>query len=393
VSQLDILGLSPTDRRARVNVSKDSLLFQKVYGSLMGGAIGDALGGPIETMHYRFIREYHHGRVTDLKDYDRPPDFWAAGPNSGAYARSSKAGTYTDDTHLRHFITDAIVAAMGRITPEDLAKVWMEKMDTRYFWVSITNSWNRLALTATPAWEVGAGNVPDNSSAMCIGPIGIINAGDPKQAAQDAYAIASLSHDGYAREAACVIASATAEAMKPDATVEGIVSASIEHLPNRDTSPIYGAVLRAIEWADQVADTEELTALYYEKGLVSFAQRHPRPRDADERLSWSVDPLESIPCVMAMFYKTRGDFEEAVIASANFGRDCDTIACMTGYIAGALNGANAIPERWIQTVREAQPEPDQERIALGVAEALLAEQARLSAKGSLIGQLRDTGTA
>jgi ADP-ribosylglycohydrolase len=373
-----------------VDVSKNSMLFKKVYGSLIGGAIGDALGGPVESMHYKFIREYHHGRMTDLKEYDRPEGFGNAGPDSGAYARSPKAGTYTDDTHLRHFITDAIVAKQGRIMPEDLAEVWMEKMDTRYFWVSISNSWNRLALTATPAWEVGAGNVPDNSSAMCIGPIGIINAGDPAQAAQDAYAIASLSHDGYAREAACVIASATAEAMKPDATVDGVVQASIEHLPNRDTSPIYGAVLRAIEWAQEAADTEELTAIYYERGLVSFADRHPRPRDVDERLSWSVDPLESIPCVMAMFYKAKGDYEESVVAAASFGRDCDTIACMTGYVAGALNGVDAIPEHWIEMVREAQPEPDQEQIALGVAEALLADEARLSEKASLIHHLQET---
>ncbi len=372
-----------------MDVSKDSLLFKKVYGSLIGGAIGDAMGGPVESLHYRFIREYHHGRLTDLVEYDRPPELGRPNPERGAYARSSKAGTYTDDTHLRHFITDAIVARNGRIMPEDLAKVWMEKMETRFFWVSITNSWNRIALTATPTWEVGAGNVPDNSSAMCIGPIGVINAGDPEQAAQDAYAIASLSHDGYAREAACIIASATAEAMKPDATVDGIVKASIEHMPNRDTSPMYGAVLRAIEWADEAADTEELTAIFYERGLVSFADRIP-PGEPDDRKSWSVDPLESIPVVVAMFHKTKGDYRESVIAAANFGRDCDTIACMTGYIAGALNGVDAIPKEWIDTVREAQPEPDQEEIAVGVTEALLAERARFERKADLITQLEKT---
>jgi ADP-ribosylglycohydrolase len=374
----------------RVDVSKDSLLFKKVYGSLIGGAIGDAMGGPVESLHYRFIREYHNGRLTDLVEYDRPAELGRPNPEAGAYARSRKPGTYTDDTHLSHFITDAIVAKKGRITPEELSRAWMEKMETRYFWVSITNSWNRIALTATPTREVGAGNVPDNSSAMCIGPIGVINAGDPEQAAEDAYAIASLSHDGYAREAACIIASATAEAMKPDATVEGIVEASIEHLPNRDTSPMYGAVLRAIEWADEAADTEELTALYYERGLVSFADRLPPPREPDERKSWSVDPLESIPVVLAMFYKTKGDYSESVIASANFGRDCDTIACMTGYVAGALNGVDAIPERWIRTVGEAQPERDEEQIALAFTEALMAERARFARKAELITQLQQT---
>ncbi|MCL4560039.1 MAG: ADP-ribosylglycohydrolase family protein [Chloroflexi bacterium] len=369
---------------------KNSLLFKKVYGCLIGGSIGDAMGGPVETMHYKFIRQLYPGRVIDLLPYNPPQGFHQPNPNSGAYARSSKAGTYTDDTYLRHFITDAIIAKNGRISAEDLSKVWMEKMDTRYFWISISNSWNRIAMTDTPLREVGAGNIPDNSSAMCIGPIGIINAGDPAQAAQDAYEIASISHDGYAREAACVIASAVAEAMKKDATVDSIVKASVEFLPNRETSLIYGAVLRAIELANKVSDTEELTALYYETGLVSHAQRHPNKRSKLEGLSWSVDPLESIPCALAMFYKTNGDYKDGVIASANFGRDCDTIACMTGYIAGALNGVDTIPESWIAKVREANPEPDQEQIALGLTQALLAEKCRFAERISMITQLEET---
>ena len=55
-----------------MNVSKSSILFKKVYGCLIGGAIGDALGGPVEGMHYEFIRRLYNGRVTDLMPYNRP---------------------------------------------------------------------------------------------------------------------------------------------------------------------------------------------------------------------------------------------------------------------------------------------------------------------------------
>ena len=75
-----------------MNVSKSSILFKKVYGCLIGGAIGDALGGPVEGMHYEFIRRLYNGRVTDLMPYNRPDDFHQAGPDSGAYARSAQAG-------------------------------------------------------------------------------------------------------------------------------------------------------------------------------------------------------------------------------------------------------------------------------------------------------------
>ena len=39
-------------------------------------------------------------------------------------------------------------------------------------------------------------------------------------------------------------------------------------------------------------------------------------------------------------------FEEAVLTAANLGDDADTVAAVTGQLAGALWGHNAIPERW-----------------------------------------------
>jgi ADP-ribosyl-[dinitrogen reductase] hydrolase len=40
-------------------------------------------------------------------------------------------------------------------------------------------------------------------------------------------------------------------------------------------------------------------------------------------------------------------FEDALIKAVNLGEDADTVAAVTGQIAGALYGKNAIPVRWL----------------------------------------------
>lgn len=92
-------------------MAKDIL--DAVYGSVIGGAIGDALGAPVEGWYYTEIRE-KFGRVTEFVDTNRrnAPD----GP-----------GSVTDDTALAHYISLAIVRTGGRITPDDLAQARLEQ--------------------------------------------------------------------------------------------------------------------------------------------------------------------------------------------------------------------------------------------------------------------------
>jgi ADP-ribosylglycohydrolase len=54
---------------------------------------------------------------------------------------------------------------------------------------------------------------------------------------------------------------------------------------------------------------------------------------------------------MPIFSLTQGDFYEGVIASANFGRDADTIAALVGTWCGALHGIRDIPSEWIEKCR------------------------------------------
>ena len=42
-----------------------------------------------------------------------------------------------------------------------------------------------------------------------------------------------------------------------------------------------------------------------------------------------------------------GDFRNAVLLAANLADDADTVAAVTGQLAGALYGLSGIPDRWL----------------------------------------------
>src|ERR671917_1426813 len=91
-----------------------------VYGCLIGAAIGDALGAPVENWHHAEIRATH-GKV----DRFLPAPHRADRPGAGT------PGYVTDDTAVRHCLCLAIVRRGGRITPDDYARAWLDALSPR----------------------------------------------------------------------------------------------------------------------------------------------------------------------------------------------------------------------------------------------------------------------
>lgn len=55
----------------------------------------------------------------------------------------------------------------------------------------------------------------------------------------------------------------------------------------------------------------------------------------------------------ALWCATRApDFEQAVLMAANLGDDADTVAAVTGQIAGAMHGVSGIPPHWLERLHE-----------------------------------------
>ncbi|MFJ5078272.1 ADP-ribosylglycohydrolase family protein [Streptomyces sp. NPDC088553] len=63
------------------------------------------------------------------------------------------------------------------------------------------------------------------------------------------------------------------------------------------------------------------------------------------------------PCLGSAVWalRTTGSFEEAVAAAVDLGGDTDTVAAVTGMLAGAVHGVGAIPARWTATLHVPLP--------------------------------------
>src|SRR3712207_1106172 len=145
----------------------DDPLMDAISGSLIGGAIGDALGAPVENWHVRDVRR-EHGRLTTF--LPQP-----------ARSRDGAPGQITDDTTLRHYLCLAIAERGGRVTPDDYARVWLERLEPDRLFVTERIVHAKLRLGMSP-WETGRGQLPANAAIMSIAPAGLINPGDPRQA-------------------------------------------------------------------------------------------------------------------------------------------------------------------------------------------------------------------
>jgi ADP-ribosylglycohydrolase len=117
---------------------RESALYDKVFGNLVGGAIGDAFGIRLEMMHYRDI-EAQYGRVTHFDAL--PPRQPSTRPPLEQFSRfgepteleggfhplgrwSREVGAYTDDTRYRLIAVQAILRKRGPIDGADLAAEW-----------------------------------------------------------------------------------------------------------------------------------------------------------------------------------------------------------------------------------------------------------------------------
>lgn len=70
--------------------------------------------------------------------------------------------------------------------------------------------------------------------------------------------------------------------------------------------------------------------------------------DAIESSGYVIHTLEA--CLWSV--STTNNYQDAVLKAVNLGRDSDTIAALSGAIAGLLYGMDDIPEKWLSNLRE-----------------------------------------
>jgi len=131
---------------------------------------------------------------------------------------------------------------------------------------------------------------------------------------------------------------------------------------------------KAVELARSCSDIEELYEKYYENLLVPWdADFQLKPGRLPSEAEFSCDLKEQVPAALALFYFSKGDLKETIIAAVNYGRDADTIATTAGTIAGAFSGITGIPDQWREPILKANPEPNMDDLCEKLYDVLKKE--------------------
>lgn len=288
-------------------------LRDRIYASLLGGLIGDAMGAPVENWTYQAI-EQKYGVLDTF------------------------AGAGTDDSAVKLIICEALLENGGHITADELAASFL-KNEKYYnlFYIPVRNMFHKIKDELSAPIDAGYGNMQSSSSAMAISPMGLINACDPRRAARETFEVATLIHSGpasFCRDGACVMAAAVAQAMVPDATVDEVCEAAVKYLHPTSGALLKGIICEVMDLARLTGDYRAFREAFYEKYLQNVI----------------CDSRETIPATLAIFYLSGGDPEKCIINGANFGRDADTIASMVGAIAGAFRGLDGLRPEWVSQI-------------------------------------------
>ena len=338
-----------------MNKIETTRLYDKVMGCLYGGAVGDALGAPAEWYLPNEIQE-RYGYITDfVENWEGPSDI------------GKGDGRYTDDSHMVQLLSRCYIEEGGHLDAFSFARRivpliaeedrWLPergremKLVERLFY---PEKWlfMRLALANAEPRQGGIGNMVNCGAAMYAAPVGIINAGDPRNAYREAVDMFSAHQQSYGLEAAAVMAACAAEAFSPNATVDSIIAAALS-LAKEGTQQAIEAVVSAAreysDWKAAIAPLREAIKPY------DGAAEMPKMRGQGGN-HWQPSrehSIEELPIALGFLVVADGDYEGSIFGGANYGRDNDSIAGMAGSIAGALHGARAIRSNWIKQIDQA----------------------------------------
>ncbi|MFH9015812.1 ADP-ribosylglycohydrolase family protein [Streptomyces sp. NPDC017943] len=339
---------------------QNTSLDERITGALVGAAVGDALGGPVEGYSPEQILERHGGRVHGVVGPWHGDDWRTARPLA-PYHKGD--GHVTDDTLMTHALIrvyarvrdhlDAYAIA-DHLVPDLMTEPrWIPELETEALPLQrlfLAEKWlvTRIHYGHADPREAGTGNIVNCGAAMYAAPVGLVNAADPRAAYAEALDIAGAHQSSYGREAAGVLAAAVAAACAPGASADSVVSACLALAKDGTRA----AIERVCEEAARHTDFESaLTPLREAVAPYDTVGPDYRAPSLGARRPSRLHAIEELPVALGMVTVARGDYRHAVLGAVNYGRDCDSIATMAGALAGALG--SPVPEEWAKTVAEA----------------------------------------
>ncbi|WP_030871577.1 ADP-ribosylglycohydrolase family protein [Streptomyces sp. NRRL F-2747] len=350
----------------------------RAAGCLVGAAVGDALGGPVEGWSPDQIVERHGGRVHGVVGPWH--EDWRTARPIAPYHKGD--GHVTDDTLMTHALVRVYEAVRDHLDAYAVAEHLVPDLMTNPRWIPeleaealplqrifLAEKWivSRLHYGHVDPREAGSGNIVNCGAAMYMAPVGIVNAGNPAGAYAEALDIAGAHQSSYGREAAGVFAAAVAAACVPGATASSVVDTALALAKDGTRDAIAAVCETAARHRDFESALAPLRAAVAPYDSVGPDYRAP---SLGARRPSRLHAIEELPIALGMLVVAGGAYEGSVLGAVNYGRDCDSIATMAGAVAGALAGVGAVPPAWAKEVAEAS------RLDLHAPAAALAAVAR-----------------
>lgn len=309
-------------------------LQDRIWGCLCGVAIGDALGMPTSFMPPQEIKA-RFGRITGFEP--APPDH--------IYHAGYIPGRITDDTEQTIYIARSLIESR-RADPQKIAVSllkWFDEVggeDSAA--VGPSSMAALLAIRAGKPLETAGQRGHTNGAAMRISPVGILHAGNSANIpaiVRDVHLVSLPTHGStLAISGASALACAVARALQGGNIQEIVSDARAGAVLGQQTGfPVIGpSIARRIDLVKEIAaECPDLDTAASEIYQVIGA---------------GVEMEQSVPAAIGLFLAGDGDPQNTILAAANMGGDCDTVASMAGALAGAYSGAGSFPPDWIEEI-------------------------------------------
>lgn len=311
-------------------------LQDRFYGCIAASFVGAAMGAAVDSRRWQDVQAAH-GTLRHLLPYEKEGTGW-----------HRKAGTTDAGVERAKLMITAIIEKGGRVTGEDVRVIWARDLKPQaqaMLYEPYEARLHPLAGSIVPARDFG--RYVDVSGlvtfACACQPIGLINAGEPVRAGEDALSVGQLYHttNGRGVQWAKAVAVAIAEATKPGASVDSILG-KVYDLCDRDL--VLRELDKQLTYSADCKDFHELRVAF-DTEYLGHGMPHP--------CSFANEIVTKAFCVLRM---TKGNAEEAIIASVNMGREAGSLASIAGGISGALCGASRQIREWSAQLDEATME-------------------------------------
>lgn len=282
------------------------LELDRYKGSLVGLAVGDAIGTTVE--------------------FSTPGSFRPVEDMVGGGVFRLQAGQWTDDTSMALCLAESLVESDGFIPIDQMERYtkWRHEgyLSSTGVCFDIGNATaialSRFAMTGEGYSGSTNPSSAGNGSIMRLSPVPLFYAADMREAIKYSALSSKTTHaaeecvDGCRLMAAYILA--------------GLHGWSKERMLEPSAFE---------EWFEGEALTPAIAAIL----SGSYKVKEPPV------IQGSGYVVKSLEAAMWAFYRT-DSFEEGVLLAVNLGDDADTTGAVYGQIAGAFYGLKSIPERW-----------------------------------------------